>query len=365
MKILIIKFRNIGDVLLTTPILPNLKKHFPNASIDIAVNKGTEAVVCHHPDICETLIYDRERVKSLPLFRRLIEELKFAKEIRQRNYDIVINLTEGDRGAQLALISQAKIRVGYPPPKATWLKKAYTHLMPPQGMRHTIEANLDALRTLKVPIQSKHVHMHIPEQCRKTVEGLLRRYGLMKRGYIHFHPVSRWLFKCIDDRTAARIIDFCQQELGIPVVMTAAPAMNERKKLDNIKSHCQSEPIDLGGRLTLEETAAIADSAKLFVGVDTAVMHIAAAVDTPVVAFFGPSGAFHWGPWDNACKESGYKNRNGMQRMGKHKVLALDWTCIPCGQDGCEGTKISDCLVQMPVSMILKEIEESLNDQHS
>ena len=363
MKILIIKFRNIGDVLLTTPLVANLKALYPDAEIHFALNKGTEAMVAHHPDIARLHLYDREKIRRLPPLRRIAKELAYARAIRRVKFDMVINTTEGDRGAQLAWISGAAVKIGYPPKKNRLLKNVFTHTLPPQGMRHTVETNLDPIRVLERPVTTKRVSMHYPDKAARSVEDFLVSRGLQPGAYIHFHPVSRWLFKCLDDKTAAAIIDFCQQTL--PVVVTAAPVEAERKKIASILAHCQSDPIDLSGRLSLEETAALSDRARFFVGVDTAVMHMAAALDTPVLAFFGPSGAFHWGPWDNDRDESGYTRRSGVQRMGRHRVLALDWECIPCGQDGCEGSKVSDCLVQMPWLLIQNHLKEMFDDTHS
>ena len=103
--------------------------------------------------------------------------------------------------------------------------------------------------------------------------------------------------------------------------------------------------------------------AKLFIGVDTAIMHISAANNTPVFAFFGPSGADQWGPWDNTLISSTYNKRNGLQAMGMHKVFAESRVCQPCGKDGCNGTKISDCLMSMDINLIKESILEMLNDK--
>jgi len=112
MKILIIKFRNIGDVLLVTPLIRNLKHHYPGARIDMAVNKETESMVSSHPDVNKVIIYDREKIKLLPLYKRLWQEIAFFNAFRKVNYDIAINLTGGDRGAFIVLLSRAAIRIG-------------------------------------------------------------------------------------------------------------------------------------------------------------------------------------------------------------------------------------------------------------
>jgi len=345
------KYRNIGDVLLVTPLLTNLKHYYPDAKIDVAVNKGTEAMVAGHSAVNEVIVYDRSTIKKLPLFKRIAAELDFAFSLRRKKYDMVINTTQGDRGAQLAWISAASIKIGYKPKKNRLLQNIFDLELPPQGLRHTIETNLDVLRVLNLEIKDKKVKIfwnHTDE-----VEGL-------PDVFVHIHPVSRWMFKCIADQTMADIIDYIQQTIGLPVVLTAAPEQAEFDKIAAIKTLCKTEPIDFSGKLTLKQTAALNKKAKLFIGVDTAIMHISAANDIPVLAFFGPSGADHWGPWDNAHMESGYTQRKGFQIMGKHRVIQESWECVPCGQDGCEGTKISDCLMKLDQSFIERNIEEML-----
>ena len=181
--------------------------------------------------------------------------------------------------------------------------------------------------------------------------------------FIHIHPVSRWIFKCIADNTMAQIIDYCEIELGSKVLLTASPEKFELDKITSILNNCKSKPVNLAGKFSLNQIAALNKKAKLFVGVDTAIMHISASNNVPVLAFFGPSGAFHWGPWDNSLMESGYTKVSGIQVMGKHKVFSENRFCQPCGQDGCNGTKVSDCLMALDIENIKKDIKEILLEQ--
>jgi heptosyltransferase-3 len=104
----------------------------------------------------------------------------------------------------------------------------------------------------------------------------------------------------------------------------------------------------LSGQLSLKELAALTARARLFVGVDSAPMHIAAAMGTPVVAIFGPSGDMEWGPWD------GLEN-------SRHRVVASNiHPCRPCGMAGCNDSKVSDCLTTLPVAQVLAACEELL-----
>ena len=353
MKILILKFRNIGDVLLITPLLSNLKQYYPESQINVAVNKGTEPMVSLNPNINKLIIYDRDLIKSLSLVKKLLQEIRFSFAFRKERYDMVINLTEGDRGAQISWLTGAPIRIGYPN-KNRILKNAFTHHLPKQAFRHTLETNLDPLRALGIPINNKKVEIY----CDKNDEYFMDDKLSKIQQFIHIHPVSRWLFKCIADQTMAQIIDYCETELNTKVIITAAPVQAEIDKINSILSLCQSNPINLSGELSLKQTAALNKKAKLFIGVDTAIMHMSAANDTPVFAFFGPSGTDHWGPWDNDMMQSTYTERNGFQIMGKHRVFAESRGCQPCGQDGCNGTKVSDCLMSLDIDIIKKNIQE-------
>jgi len=356
-KILILKFRNIGDVLLITPLLSNLKQHYPEAKIDVAINKETEPMLSLNPDINKIVAHDRDFIKSLPLIKKLIKEIQFTLFFRKKHYDMVINLTEGDRGAQIAWLAGASVRIGYP--NKNWiLKNAFTHYLPKQAFRHTLETNLDPLRVLDIPINNKKVEIF----WNKDDESFVNDKMLNIEQFIHIHPVSRWLFKCIADQTMAEIIDYCEIVLNTKVIITAAPVQAELDKVNSILKLCQSNPINLSGELSLKQTAALNKKAKLFIGVDTAIMHISAANDTPVFAFFGPSGTDHWGPWDNSMIQSTYTERNGFQVMGKHRVFAESRGCQPCGQDGCNGTKVSDCLMSLDIDLIKKNIQEMLNE---
>jgi len=97
-------------------------------------------------------------------------------------------------------------------------------------------------------------------------------------------------------------------------------------------------------------------------------MHIAASVGTPVVALFGPSGAFNWGPWDNmeSNKLKGgfagppYSRRNGIQTFGIHTVIQEERQCVPCGSDGCNGSKASKCLDEIKPATVKEILSERL-----
>jgi heptosyltransferase-3 len=351
MKILILKFRNIGDVLLITPLLSNLKKYYPKSKIDVAINQETKEMLSLNPNINQIISYDRD--KKLNIWQKIKNEIKFIFSFRGK-YDLVINLTSGDRGNYIAKLSGAKTKIGYPSKKFLF-KNIFDYYLPKQEFRHTLETNLDPLRALNIPIIDKKVQIFWDKKGEEIVDKKLTNIT----NFIHIHPVSRWLFKCINDKTFADIIDYVKS-LGYEVILTAAPNTKEQKKVNNIIKLCQNKPLNLAGKLSLKQTAYLNSKAKFFIGVDTAIMHISAANNTQVIAFFGPSGGDHWGPWDNDLLESGYNKRNGVQQMGKHTIIAEQRDCLPCGKDGCNGSKISDCLMDLDFKIIKNAIDKKL-----
>ena len=208
-----------------------------------------------------------------------------------------------------------------------------------------VEWNLDALRRLGIQpgVEDRTLTLVAGTKAAAAVEQRLQALGLYGQAFIHLHPASRWEFKCWPTERTARLINALQAR-GLRVVMTAAPSEDERLHVTRILSQTEQAPVNLCGELSLKEMAALSARAALFVGVDSAPMHIAAAMGTPVVALFGPSGEAQWGPW-----------------LVPHRVVSsADHPCRPCGIDGCGGGKVSDCLVTLPESRVLAAIDELL-----
>lgn len=352
MKILVIKFRHIGDVLLSSVLAKNLKEIYPDCRVDYLVNGESVDMLTLNPNIDNVYGYDRKKAKKSGFFGRAAYEFSLFKKIIQNRYDIVINTTEGERGGYISMLSKAKIKVGISAKKGIFKKfSPYTHEFRLTLFRHIVESNLDTLRVLGYEPTSKAVELYFSDEDERTVSKLLGE----TTEFVHFHPASRWFFKCLSPAQNGEIIDFIDS-LGIRVVLTAAPDAKEQKMIDEISANCESSPINLAGRLTLKQLAALSKKAKMFFGADTAAMHIAASQNTPCIAVFGPSGVFNWGAWDNDTEISGYTQKNDVQRMGKHTMFQVSWDCAPCGRDGCEGSKVSRCLLEYPLQKIKEEI---------
>lgn len=369
-KILVIKLRHIGDVLLTTPVFKALKENIPESFVAVLVNKGTEAVLEKNPYIDQVITYDRE-IKKMPVFKKYIEEIKFLKTIKKIGFDITIDLTGGDRAAVISYFSGAKTRIGRKARGFFGKKHLYTKTFEIDGKKHTVLQNLEVLEKMGIKKGKLQVILNVTEDEKEWARHLISPYPHSK--LVHIHPTSRWLFKCWKDEYIAEIIKWFIEN-NYKVVLTSSAEDRELKKIDSILLHLSGSYysgengrtyslINLAGKLTLRQLIAISSVCNMYFGIDTAPMHIAAALGKPVIALFGPSAAFNWGPWDNETEQRPYSRINGIQRFGKNIIIQRDWDCIPCGKDGCKGSKISKCLFDIKPDEVIKVLSTILLDK--
>ena len=149
------------------------------------------------------------------------------------------------------------------------------------------------------------------------------------------HPGSRWLFKCWPARRPPRCSTVLAA-MGWPLVMTGAPDPAEAPLVNAIKAALASPIVDLARPTDDDRAVGIDRAARLFIGCDTAPMHLASAAGTPIVAWFGPSDERIWGPW----------------RVPHRVVTSTVHACRPCHNNGCGGSNNSDCLLTLPLDSV-------------
>lgn len=346
-NVLVIKLRNHGDVLLSSPVIATLKSAAPQARIDALVYGETSPMLRGHPALDQLHTVNRGARKN-GLLRQLRDEWRLLQALRSRRYDLLVHLTDHPRGAWLSWILGPRWSVAFERPSpGGWWRRSFTHLArQPRGTpRARVERDLDLLRRLGIhpSAQDKKPTLAIGADTRASAQEKLRKAGWLGQPYAVMHPGSRWLFKAWTAEGNARVMDYLGSR-GLAVVVTAAPDTNETRLTDSILQHASTSCIDLRGQLTLQELASVIRDARLFVGVDSVPMHIAAAVDTPGVALFGPSSEIEWGPWSNAVQV----------------VTSPSFPCRPCGIDGCGGSKRSDCLATLPADPVMAAIDKAL-----
>jgi heptosyltransferase-3 len=346
-RVLVIKLRHHGDVLLASPVFSVLKRAAPQAEIDALVYRETASMLAGHPAISLLHTIDRS-LKRQGIVAQARGEWQLWQALLARHYDLVVHLTEHPRGAWLKRLTGA--RDGVAPERASagwWWRAAFPrrYLLPRATPRHTAEANLDALRRLGLwPDEADKALVLVPgAEAEARVRTLLQAHALERQRFVLVHPGSRWLFKCWPAAATAALLDRLAGD-GWPLVLTGAPDPAEQALMAAIRAATRAKVIDLSGQLTLAELGALIGAARLFIGVDSAPMHMAAAMGTPVVALFGPSGEAEWGPW----------------RVPHRVVASQVHACRPCGNNGCGGSNHSDCLLTMPEARVAAAVAELL-----
>jgi heptosyltransferase-3 len=333
-RVLVVKLRHLGDVLLASPVFSELKKSMPAALIDAYIYEEAKPMLEGHPDIHELIGYPRAWKKK-SFFHRFLKEWALFRKIRKKRYDLVVNLTEGDRGIFVAKVSRAKIRVGFAP-KGKWKKKFMTHVVKQcPGLRHTVERNLDALRRIGIfpNLEGRELFFQVKGE---VLASMKEKVG--QRPFILIHPTSRWRFKCWSVEQMRALIERLLKA-GKRVVLTAGPDPIEIKMVAAIGEQLDVEVF--AGKTTLKELGALIHLSELLICVDSVPFHMASALKHPVVALFGPTSEITWGPWRNP----------------RARIISQNFSCRPCYMDGCGGSKYSDCLQTLPVENVIRAID--------
>lgn len=332
-RVLVIKLRYLGDVLLSTPVLAALRTAFPGARLSMLVNQGTEVMLAENPHLDEVLIVERS---GSPL-----RQLRFAAALRRRRFDLVVDLTDGDRAAILSRLTGAPVRVGFNRGDR-WRGRLYTHLVPVrQQPVPMVRQHLMALETLGIPVDPSLPVLRIRASDESAAVVALASIEITPgERFVAIHPGARWWFKSWPAHQFAGLIDYIQGKLGLKVALLGGDQDQGIAKaiLEHVDTGCRS----LVGRLTVLEMAALLRRAALFVGNDSGPMHIAAALDTPVIGLFGPADPRVWGPAGQG-----------------HTVFYKGVDCRPCFPGGCLRGE-QNCMRLIALDEVIPVVERML-----
>lgn len=325
--ILVIAMRYLGDVLLTTPLLHSLRQAYPNAQIDVLVFRNTAAMLEGNPDI-DDIITTPNRPKSddyRQLFGRIF-----------RRYDLAVVTQPGDRPFLYGLLS-APVRIAAVPPKnATgwWKRYLVRHWVEfDDENTHTVLQHLKLLDLINIP---KHFLLVPPRigDARRLAEQYPFLSGDMPYAVLHPHP--QWTYKqwTVDGWLA---VGRYLHDRGIKLVLSGGPGQEEMAYVADIQRQLPEDAINLAGKVSLAQLASIIAEAKLFIGPDTGITHLAAATGVPVIALYGPTNPVKWAPWPVGFnQDSNPFRKKGSQRVNNIALLQGEGDCVPCHLEGCD-----------------------------
>jgi predicted lipopolysaccharide heptosyltransferase III len=286
-KILFLQLKRIGDLILTTPAIAALRKSFPDAHLTLVVSNE-----------CAQLLPAILNVDRILIARRNLRDLGLFSSIAGRKFDYCIDFTRNDRSAFLTLLSGAERRiVSYRVRDQSKARaRLYTDLI---GVRvrdmHTIDYNLALLEPLRVHAASINPQLKLPKTAHEKADAL-RRASKITQPYVILHPGSARREKLWESERWAQLVKHFGQSNDFDLVLTSGPSADEQAHVAEITKLTQEQTIDLSGKTDLLTLAALIAQAKLLVTVDSAPVHLAAAMHTPQVILFGPTNPFHWRP---------------------------------------------------------------------
>lgn len=349
--------RRIGDVLFATPVVHSIKRAYPQAEIDMLVFEGTEGIVSANPDL--------RRVLTVSQRPNLTEHLSLYRAICRR-YDLAVSVQAGDRSTLYAWAS-GRISVGtlVDDPKSWWKRLLLTEWVPFDNLEtHTVSMNLHLLRLLGVPPLAGPI-VAWSQQDEEDIARAVPEF-MQRGGYAVLHVSPKYVYK---QWTAAGWVQLAQwlRSRGLRIVVAAGDSCSEQVSASDLFREFPRDSINLAGKLSLSALGCLLGRATLYVGTDTAVTHMAAALGVPTVALFGPSNPVKWGPWPKdwpASTQSPWKFK-GSQRQGNVILLQGEGDCVPCLHEGCDRhvNSLSDCLQHLRADRVVAAAEQLLRSE--
>jgi heptosyltransferase-3 len=292
-KLLFIKLKHIGDALLLTPTLTAVRAAHPSAEIWVVVRRGSEGILAGCPAIDRVLVSAApEKNKRHPF--GWLDDFKLLRELRRQKFDHAFELTDGDRGRLLAAWSGAQFRCangGGQRVPVFW--RPWFNLLSKHDWRneHQVEANFHLVDEF-LPLGVREPPPLVFDRAQAKPCDL----GVQLANYVVVHPGTRWKRKRWPLEKWIETGKYLTRQ-GMQIVVSTGPDAEEIAFAEKLTAGIGHQTLTTAGRASWAQLAGLLYQAKLFVGVDTAAMHLAAACQCPTVAIFGDTVATHWHPW--------------------------------------------------------------------
>jgi heptosyltransferase-3 len=322
MRILLIKPKHVGDSLILTPTITAIKQGYPDAEIWVMVRRGCEGILEGCPDIAQILTLTGVE-KSDRSTGDLWRQVKVLLRLWSVKFDYVFELGDGHRARLFAMLSRAKRRYSVKTSSPlTWLeRRRFTVSSFDWQTCHRVEKDFNSVAEflpLPRPIPALRFEREFAQSW-KPGEGLTD-FCVMQIG--KRQSVSRW------HRQGWEEVGRHLLERFSTVVILSGPADYEIEEATWLKERLGARVLCTLGKAAWPQVAGLLYRARLYVGLDTAAMHLAAACRCPVVALFGPSNEDHWHPWQAPYRivtSRGYvRAEDAVERDGRVKKRAMN-----------------------------------------
>ena len=342
MKILLVKLNHIGDTLILTPTIHAIREAYPHAVIDVVVRKGCEGVLEKNPDIDRIIPLARPEKSHRTLHSSVREFLSLFRSVGLKRYDYAFDLSNSDRAKLILLLSAAKRRgINRWHNPLGWKRFLFTDFSDfAWGKEHQVLKDFRTVADImNLPGEPGPLRIATDD----IPPSLLERFGLTAGSYAVIHPTSRWSFKEWEVQKWRQIIPELTDRFG-KVLITCGPDPREIAVAEAIAADLPDVALTRGVT-TLRELAYLIRNARLFLGIDTVAMHIAAAVQTPTVALFGPTDEWSWGPWSVP-----------------HRLVLGECPCKAARRFTCDKNRLLPCMEAITADEVLQNVSELITE---
>jgi lipopolysaccharide heptosyltransferase III len=341
-KILIIRLRSVGDIVLLTPAMRMLKQWRPDLRISVMVEARFRELLEGNPDVDEIL-----EPGSGKGFRKVSARARMIRAIRKSSFDLCLNLHGGPTSAQITALSGAKWRAGF----FHFRQKQIYNLRIPDARQilgkyplHTAEHVASAFFWMGMPQTTiPSARLELNAATSEWWAGQRARVGLpAEESYALLHPPAVYFTKQWAPEKFAALGNYLERELKIPVLYSCGPS--EGKVLATVEAAAGKQVRKLES-VSLKQFAAALAGSRLFVGNDSGPAHMAAALGIPSVIIFGSSSSPIWGPW-----------RPG----GPFCVVQNSFDCNPCAGDRCYRFTKPECILSITLEQVQAAVQSLL-----
>lgn len=355
MNLLLIRLRLIGDVVLSTPVIRALRRSFPQARLTYLVERDAAPIVAGNPHLDEVLIAERSRG-----LRRVLDDLRLARTLRRRRFDVAVDMHGGPRSSWLTLATGAPVRIGYEIPGREWM---YTRTVArPRELRprHSVLNQWDLLSAIEgwapeAPSPDRDaVEMPLDVDADARIAARLAAAGVAADDevvIVHVsanNPFRRWPEPAFMELVAGLARHNARRRL----VLSSGPSDRQAARRIAVGARARLSGGDAAARVLdfgefdLAELRALIGRSRLFVGGDTGPLHVAATTTTPVVAIYGPTLPVRSTPWRSLA-------------LVTESVEVEGLPCRPCDQRVCEPGDFR-CLTTLQPESVLAAAERAL-----
>ena len=351
-SVLVVVTRQIGDVLLTTPLLHAARALWPAARINVLGFTGTLGMLGGNPDVTSLIEVPARQgpAATLALARRL-----------WRQYDLALVADAGDRAHLIGWVA-ARERAGVLPVHSgsNWWKQRW--------LRHVVRSagdlgDVHVVQEKMALLAPWHPAPLAPQLVAPASEALPEALQRLAPGYVVVHAPSMWSYKQWPLAHFRELLALLAQA-GRQVVLTGGPGAADRAAVASLRGAAPPHQLLEAGVLGFGQVAALLRGAALYIGPDTSVSHLAAACGVPVLALFGPTNPQRWAPWprQDGAQPVQFLRRSAAQTVGQVTLLQSELPCVPCGKAGCEDHRASraDCLPAITPQRVAQKALEIL-----